>query len=793
MSINGRLQRCRNSFLALFCRAPVNEIPPTPPPEGVATAADVTLDAQARACLPALRALCHAFDLAPDAKIALHALSAATHNEVDRDAPAAALRVIARALPEVGLLGHLGRGSAADLVGEVQRSGICVAMAASSAGTILAIVRDSARARWRDARVSVRLLDPNAAGLTEHEHEGDDAPRVDVDTDELARLLAADAPDDGSALEFAWVAASLAMPLGAFGPGGATHGAAADKRRPSPFARLRALSRLERDDLWVVFVYAIVVGVLSLATPIAVQALVNTIAFGSLVFPIIVLTLLLFAVLAFAAVLNALQMRVVETIQQRVFTRVALDLAHRLPRVGAEARDKTYGPELVNRFFDVLTIQKSASVFLLDGLGLVLSAGIGMLVLAFYHPLLLAFDVILVLTVVALVLGLGRRGPSTALAESAAKYRVAGWLQDLMRSGVAFRTRHGAELAAARADELVRAYLEARRAAFVVVFRQYAGSLALQVFATAMLLGLGGWLVVERQLTLGQLVAAELIVAMIVTSLSKLGLKIDAYYDLLAAVDKLGYLVDLPLEREHGGGLLDVRRGPVGLAVRDLRYAYEGGDEVQMPTFSVAPGGRIALVGGAGSGKSTIADVLFGLRAPHAGVVEIDGVDVRELAPHELRAHVALVRAEGVLVIEGTLADNVTLGRAGLGHAEARAALDAVGLGNRVRALPRGIDTSLATTGAPLTRSELRRIGIARAIIGRPRLLVVDGGLAGLDAEARMYVLHALTARDAPWTLVVLASLDDSLVGACDQVLMLDERPSAVAGEYDRPVGEGTS
>ena len=736
-----------------------------------------TLDAQARACLPALRALCRAFDLKPDARSALHALSTAARHELDHGAGVAPLRVLSRALPAVGLRAHDGRGTASELLAEAQRSGVCVAMsAAPTARALLAIVRGF------DKRARVRVLDLSQADavVTESDDDGDGIEGTPVDAGALASLFTTSATD-GAAHELLWLAASPALPLGTLGPTAAAHddAHAVDHHGPSPFARLRALARLERDDLSIVLVYAIAVGVLSLATPIAVQALVNTVAFGALIFPVVVLSLLLLAVLGFAGVLNALQMRVVETIQQRVFTRVALDLAYRIPRVRAEALDRTYGPELVNRFFDVLTVQKSASIFLLDGLGLVLSAGIGMLVLAFYHPILLAFDVVLVLAVVALLWGLGRRGPQTAIAESKAKYRIAAWLEDLARSGATFRTPHGAELASSRADELARAYLGTRRASFVVVFRQYAGVLALQAIATASLLGLGGWLVVERQLTLGQLIAAELIVATVVSSLSKLGRKIDAYYDLLAAVDKLGHLVDLPLERSHGGGTLDGTGGPVGLVVRELQYAYAPGSDVTVPPFTLKPGGRLALAGGAGSGKSTLADILFGLRVPDAGAVEIDGVDVREVAPHTLRAHVALVRAEDALIVDGTLADNVTLGRPGLGYAEARAALDAVGLGDRVRALPRGVDTVLAATGAPLGSSDLRRLGIARAIIGAPRLLIVDGGLAGLDADARETLLRTLTAPTAPWSMVVLASADDPLVGACDRVLSLEGRGAA--------------
>jgi ABC-type bacteriocin/lantibiotic exporter with double-glycine peptidase domain len=622
----------------------------------------------------------------------------------------------------------------------------------------------------------------------------DDSNELRLDDAALCKALG---HEDGAILE--WVAATPAAPLDAmvdprvkhahdvehagahhFGGHNDGHGDH-HPHGPRPLTRLRALLRLERDDVWVVLVYAVAVGLLSLAMPIAVQSLVSTVAFGTLLQPLVVLTVLLAGVLSFSSVLQALKFRVVEAIQQRLFVRVALDVAYRLPRTRADALDRTYAPELVNRFFDVLTVQKTVNNFLLDGLTLVLSILIGMLVLAFYHPLLLAFDVVLILGMVAVVTPLGRGGQRTAIAESLAKYRVAAWLEEIARHGETFRSRHGATYAAARADVLSQAYLAARRANFQIVFRQYAGVLFLQVLATASLLGLGGWLVIERQLTLGQLVAAEIIVASVVSSLSKLGKKLDSFYDLVAAMDKIGHLVDLPLERASGSGTLAGLEGPAAVRVEGVRIAYPGGGrEIVLPDLTLAPGDRVAVVGPDGSGKTTFAEILFGLREPTAGVASLDGVEVREVAPAELREHVARVCTEQAEVIEGTVLDNVALGRPGIGHREAHDALAAVGLDERVRQLPRGLDTWLSATGVPLSGSDLRRLGVARAIAGRPRLLVVDGGVAGLGPRAREVVIATLLDNEAPWTLLVLANEDDPLVGRCDRVIAMrpPERPA---------------
>ncbi len=256
-----------------------------------------------------------------------------------------------------------------------------------------------------------------------------------------------------------WLVAVPTLPLERVG-GHAGHG----DEHPTPMQRLRSLLWLERDDLKVVLIYAIAAGMLSLATPVAVQALVNSVAFGSLLQPLVVLSILVMAALAFAALLRALHVHVVEIIQQRIFVRVALDAAHRIPRVSPVAFDRSYGPELVNRFFDVLTIQKTLSVFLIDGVSLVLQALIGMMVLAFYHPVLLAFDVLLIAATAVIVLVLGQGGMATAIEESKSKYAVAAWLEELARHPLTFRSKEGAAYAEAQADVLTRRYLGTRRA-----------------------------------------------------------------------------------------------------------------------------------------------------------------------------------------------------------------------------------------------------------------------------------------------------------------------------------------
>lgn len=574
----------------------------------------------------------------------------------------------------------------------------------------------------------------------------------------------------------AMASAELAFPLTG------THGAAASgedddhgpghgARGHDAFGRVWALARLDRDDIGTILVHAVFIGLTSLAVPVAVQALVNTVVFGALVQPLVVLSLAVLLVLSLSGVLRALQAWVIERLQERIFVRAALEVAHRLPRIRVEAFDAVHAPEKVNRFFDALTAQKAAAALLTDGTALVLQAGLGMLLLGFYHPFLLAFDVFLTLSVLAIVLGLGRSAVRTSLAESRAKYAVAGWLQDVARGPTAFR--HHPAAALERADDLARGYLLARRAHFRVLFRQIVASFALQAIASALLLAVGGWLVLEGQLTVGQLVAAEIVVSSVLAGVAKLGKQLEATYDLATALEKLGTLTDLPLEAQGGVRALPEGR-PARLDLVDVSFHHRGGRPVhERVALTVEAGARVAILGPTGSGKTSLADLVFRLREPSHGSILLDGIDVREVDPEHYRRHVAFVRDPEI--VDGTVYDNVALGRPGVSPDDVQRALAMMGLGEVVARLPRGVRTRLLPGGRPLSLGETNRLAIARAVAGKPRLLVIDGLLDGLDPATLGELETCLGHLDGRTTLVVLTG-DPRVAAWCERTHRLEPR-----------------
>ena len=539
---------------------------------------------------------------------------------------------------------------------------------------------------------------------------------------------------------------------------------------PSPEERLLALLREERQALGVVLVFAVGVGLLGLATPVTVQVLINTVAFGTLTQPIVVLTGLLALCLLAAAALKLYQRVAVEQLQRRLFVRVVSDLAWRLPRVKLSALDRSHGPELANRFFDVLTVQKAATSLLLDGLSAALQAVVGLLLLAVYHPALLGFDLVLLLSGLFVLGGLGRGATTTAVKESKAKYAVAAWIEQLSAPMAALRSASASAFARDRADDLSRSYLVSRKKHFRVFFRQLTGSLLLQVMANTALLGLGGWLVVERQLTLGQLVAAEIIVGSVLAGLNKFTDKLETYYDLLAALDKLGTLGALPLESTVTG-LAPPAGGGARLEVREVTAGMAGGPDVlRGASVELKPGEKVAIIDGEGRGATVLAEVAVGLRQPRGGEVRLDGAPLDELDPLALRDVVVLAREREV--IPCSLANNVLPGEGRARPNTVREVLDLVDLLPAVASLPDGLDTSLNPNGLPLSPPQVARLSLARALAVPGRVLVVDHLLDGLDPMSQQRLARMLSEREAT---LLLFTREPSVASSCDRILVLRE------------------
>lgn len=526
----------------------------------------------------------------------------------------------------------------------------------------------------------------------------------------------------------------------------------------SPLARLKRLAALEGSDLWVVVIYAAATGLVSLAVPIAAQALVNTVAFTALLQPLIVLTVLVFIGLLLAGFTSTLQHTVIERLNQRFFVRTAHDVAGRLLDADAASLRGRTAVDLTNRFFDVVVVQKAASTLLMDGLSALLSAAISLLLLAFYHPALLAFDLVLLGCIAFVLLGLGRGGVETAIKESKVKHQTGAWLEQLASALVAFKGPRAADFAFNRTDALARTYVRARAKHFQVVLRQIVASHLLQALATAVLLGLGGALVIKQQLTLGQLVAAELAVTAVLASVAKSSKSLESYYDLSAAIDKVGSLVDLPSER-RAGLALPRREGPATVALVDVACeARDHGHPLRHVAFTATHDPWVAVLGDDSDGRATLAALLYGVHAPSAGRIELDGCDMRNLSLDELRSDVVQVARANLF--DGTLAENLGWGRA-LDAGRTAQVLELLGLTEAIARLPEGLATQISASEHPFSDDQALRLTLARGLLSGPRVLLIDGAFDVLGLTVARELATGLRALCPGLTVIALTRRAD--------------------------------
>lgn len=543
----------------------------------------------------------------------------------------------------------------------------------------------------------------------------------------------------------------------------------------TPFARLRKLIWEDKSDLVAILIYTLMTGVLTLAIPLSAQALVNTIAAGVFIQPLVTLTLIVFGCLIFAGVLRLLKLALIERMQQRIFARVALRLATRLPRISHRALTGKYAPELVNRFFDVLTVQKTLSKLLLDAPSALLQVFIGLTLLALYSPYLLAFDLMVVVFVLLVIWVLGLGALNSSIDESVQKYRVAQWLEEVGRCQTGFKTAGDAAYPVERTDNLVVGYITARRAHFRVLFRQSVGHFLFRAVASAGILAVGGWLVINRQLTLGQLVAANIIVVSILAALEKLISQLEQLYDLLTALDKIGHLTDLPLERADGRRL-NARADTAGASVqmRGVRFSYRAHTEVLAGlNLNVAAGARISIVGKSGAGKSTLAAMLSGVLEPSHGTVLVNNMEVREANLQSLRRMVANV-SDTNEIFEGTVEENILLGRGGyISHEDLRWALEMTQLSEELAVFPEGIKTRLTSEGRNISRGQAQRLLVARAIVGRPQLLILDEAFTGIDERDKLNILDEIYRNEHRWTIIDI-SHDPEVVTRSSVIYVLE-------------------
>jgi ABC-type bacteriocin/lantibiotic exporter with double-glycine peptidase domain len=539
-----------------------------------------------------------------------------------------------------------------------------------------------------------------------------------------------------------------------------------------PIGRLLQLFRLERKEIGSIYLFAILAGLLQLSLPLGIQAIINFVLAGRVSTSMVVLIVLVVLAVFFTGLLQIGQMKVIERVQQRLFTRYAFEFAWRLPKLDLQKADNYYLPELVNRFFDIISLQKSISKLLLDIPTATIQVLFGLLLLSLYSNVFIFFSIFILLVVFLIIRYTGTMGLKTSLEESEYKYAIAGWLEEVARVLKSFRFSRGTQLPVQKTDVLVGNYLDARTRHFKILLFQYWALIGFKIVITAGMLVVGGVLLVRNQINVGQFVAAEIVVITVLSAVEKLIQSLEKGYDVLTSVEKLGKVIDNEIE-EHG--MLELKDEPSGLslAFQKLGFGYSVDSMVLSDlNFEIKSGEKVCIMGKDGSGKTTLLKLLTGAYSSFSGNLLINDLPIGNYSLESLRSRIGILFRQQD-IFQGTLYENIALGDQTVAADHIIKMAEILGLHDFIASQKKGLDTLLDPTGKRLPQGIIQKILLLRAFVSGSRLLLLEEPWFGFDdvcsARIQSYLLNAL-----PGTTVLVISNDAAFAKQCDRVIVLE-------------------
>ena len=523
----------------------------------------------------------------------------------------------------------------------------------------------------------------------------------------------------------------------------------------TPLQRFYSLLKLDRKDISQIFFYAIFSGLVSLALPLGIQAIINLIQAGRVSISWIILVLIVVIGVALVGILSLMQLRITENLQQKIFVRSSFEFGYRLPKIKFEALYNQYPPELANRFFDTLTIQKGTSKLLIDFSTALLQIIFGILLLSLYHPFFIFFGVLLAFLLYSIFRFSFEAGLSSSLKESKYKYKVVSWLQEIARNNFSFRKQENFEFALEKNNQLVEEYIYYREKHFKVIKRQFTQLIGFKVIITACLLLIGGYLVLNQKMNIGQFVAAEIIILLVINSVEKIIIGLESLYDVLTSVEKIGQIVDLKMEepREENS---DYCFTNLSIETENLKFKYpEATDDVlNNINLKIEPSEKIYLEGINGSGKSTLIRILAGFIQPTSGSFFINDDTYRKIDVAQYRSQISTI-THGETPFEGTVLENITMNNPSISNEDIKWAIESVQLGSFIKTLPEGLETKIFPDGRQLSSSNAQKILLARSIVNKPKILFYEDPLDKMDEEASKEIIDFLTNSSNQWTIIV--------------------------------------
>jgi len=552
----------------------------------------------------------------------------------------------------------------------------------------------------------------------------------------------------------------------------------------TPIQRFWRLLKPEGTEIKNVYTYAVFNGLVNLSLPLGIQAIINLIQGGRISTSWVVLVVLVTVGVAITGILQIYQLRIVENLQQKIFARAAFEFAYRVPRIKMEELFKLYAPELMNRFFDIINIQKGLSKILIDFSAAGLQIIFGLTLLSFYHPFFILFSLLLLVLLYAIFKLTAQRGLDTSLTESKNKYQTVHWLEELARTNITFKLSGNTDLPSKKIDQNVISYLKSREKHFQILIRQFSLMVVFKVLMTVGLLAIGGILVMKQLMNIGQFVAAEIIILLIMSSIEKLISSLETIYDVLTGLEKVGEVTDLELEKT-GGLDIEVECQSEGMQVDlvKLSFTYPKSPKPTLNNLNlnIERGSFVALVGPNGGGKSTLIRLLAGLYQLTDGQILYDEISKESFSSDSLHSAIGDCLSMEQL-FQGTVLENVTMGK-DRSLDEVKEVFRNLHLIDFVSGRSNGFYSLIDPQGSGLAESTVQKLLIARAVILRPKLLLIEDNLDAIDEDEKNDIINYLSDKENKWT-VVAVSRDESLISQSEVIVEMRRGEIAFIGDY---------
>ncbi|MBR9832747.1 peptidase domain-containing ABC transporter [Acidiluteibacter ferrifornacis] len=550
--------------------------------------------------------------------------------------------------------------------------------------------------------------------------------------------------------------------------------------------RFWRLLKPDQKEIRNVYVYSIFNGLINLSLPLGIQAIINLIQGGLVSTSWIVLVFFVVAGIAFAGILQIYQLRITESIQQKIFARAAFEFAYRIPKIKMERLYQHYAPELMNRFFDIMSVQKGLSKILIDFSAAALQVVFGLILLSFYHPFFIIFSFILVVLVYVIFRYTSVRGLKTSIKESKHKYELAHWLEEVARTATSFKLAGDSNLPLEKVDGHVGSYIEARQSHFKILVQQFSMMVLFKVIVATGLLIIGGLLVIEQRMNIGQFVAAEIIILLVINSVEKLVLSLETIYDVLTSLEKVGEVTDLTLDTNEGIDLCKESSGKgLEIMLDKVVFAYPGYSKntIEELSLTISKGEKLMIAGQNGSGKSTLLNLISGLFDVQKGTISYNGFAKNNLQMNSLRTEIGGYLSHEQL-FEGTVTENISVGRSSVPFENVKWAAEKLGLSEFIKTLPKGYDSPLDPLGKKLPRSVVSKILLARSIASKPKLLLLENAFESIDEIDVVKIIDFLTDKSNNWTMVSISS-NRHLAERCDKIVFMNRGSILKYGTYE--------